>query len=96
MKYLHRRYREDQSNWFSKRGLSWHIGVAFRRRKTIECLAFIHIFSGKISQDSNVTSAVILDIVEELKERTDSVGKVHLWSDNAGNHLKTTKSENDK
>jgi hypothetical protein len=84
MKYLPRRYREDQSNWFAKRGLSWHIGVAFRRRETIESLAFIHIFSGQISQDSNATSAVILDIVEELKERNDSVGKVHLWSDNAG------------
>jgi hypothetical protein len=69
-------------NWFAKRGLSWHIGVAFRRRETIESLAFIHIFSGQISQDSNATSAVILDIVEELKERNDSVGKVHLWSEN--------------
>jgi hypothetical protein len=47
------------------------------RRETIESLAFIHIFSGQISQDSNATSAVILDIVEELKERNDSVGKVH-------------------
>lgn len=33
MKYLPRRYREDESNWFAKRGLSWHIGVAFRSRK---------------------------------------------------------------
>ncbi|XP_055997743.1 uncharacterized protein LOC125646321 [Ostrea edulis] len=66
MKYLPRRYREDQSNWFAKRGLSWHIGVAFRRRETIESLAFIHIFCGQISQDSNATRSVILDIVEEI------------------------------
>lgn len=84
MKYLPRRYREDQSNWFAKRGLSWHIGVAFRRRETIESLAFVHIFRGQISQDSNATSAVILDIVKEIKARNHSVSKVHLWSDNAG------------
>ena len=84
MKYLPRRYREDQSNWFAKRGLSWHIGVAFRRRECIESLAFIHIFRGQISQDSFATSAVILDIVGEIKSRNHNVSKIHLWSDNAG------------
>ncbi|CAG2256851.1 unnamed protein product [Mytilus edulis] len=84
MKFLPRRYREDQSNWFAKRGLSWHIGVAFRRRNVIESLAFNHIFNGQIPQDSYATSAVILDIVNDLKEQDNSIDKIHLWSDNAG------------
>ncbi|XP_076070558.1 uncharacterized protein LOC143042174 [Mytilus galloprovincialis] len=84
MKFLPRRYREDQSNWFAKRCLSWHIGVAFRRRNVIESLAFNHIFNGQIPQDSYATSAVILDIVNDLKEQDNSIDKIHLWSDNAG------------
>ena len=27
MKFLPRKYRESQSNWFGKRGISWHIAV---------------------------------------------------------------------
>ncbi|CAC5360406.1 unnamed protein product [Mytilus coruscus] len=84
MKFLPQRYREDQSNWFAKRGLSWHTGVAFRRIKVVESSAFNHIFNGQIPQDSYATSAVILDIVNELKEQDNSKDKVHLWSDNAG------------
>ncbi|CAC5403617.1 unnamed protein product [Mytilus coruscus] len=84
MKFLPQRYREDQSNWFGKRGLSWHTGVAFRRIKVVESSAFNHIFNGQIPQDSYATSAVILDIVNELKEQDNSKDKVHLWSDNAG------------
>ena len=32
MKFLPRKYRESQSDWFGKRGLSWHITVATRRQ----------------------------------------------------------------
>ena len=28
MKFLPRKYRESQANWFGKRGISWHIAVA--------------------------------------------------------------------
>lgn len=31
MKYMPRKYREAQSDWFAKRGLPWHITVAIRR-----------------------------------------------------------------
>ena len=30
MKYLPRKYRESQTGWFGKRGITWHISVAFR------------------------------------------------------------------
>ena len=32
MKYLPREYRDSQSDWYGKRGISWHISVAVRRR----------------------------------------------------------------
>jgi hypothetical protein len=31
MKYLPRKYREDQSDWFGKRGIPWHITMAFHK-----------------------------------------------------------------
>ena len=31
MKYLPRKYRESQTDWFGKRGIPWHISVAFRK-----------------------------------------------------------------
>jgi len=31
MKFIPQRYRESQSEWFGKRGIPWHISVAYRR-----------------------------------------------------------------
>ena len=31
MKYLPRKYRENQTDWFGKRGIPWHISVAIRK-----------------------------------------------------------------
>ena len=34
MKFLPRKYRESQRDWFGKRGLSWHVTVATRKLKS--------------------------------------------------------------
>ena len=31
MKYIPRRYREFQADWFAKRGISWHVSAAMRK-----------------------------------------------------------------
>lgn len=90
MKYLPRRYREDQSNWFAKRGISWHISVSFIKEQNItKSLAFIHIFEGQIPQDSSNTTAVILDTVDTIQKKNPNITKVHLYSDNAGCYKST-------
>ena len=52
MKYLPRNYRERQTDWFGKRGIPWHISVAFRKRdeqiEQIELLTYCHIPAHKI------------------------------------------------
>ena len=34
MKFLQMRYREKQSDWFGKRGLSWHVSSVIHRGKS--------------------------------------------------------------
>lgn len=84
MKFIPRKYREDTSDWFGKRGLSWHIGVAFRKKEEIESLPFVHIFQEQAAQDATLTTAIIMDIVNILLDQYKDIKKVHLWSDNAG------------
>ena len=85
MKYLPRRYREDQSNWFAKRGLNWHVAVVFHRTEVnLESIGFVHIFETQISQDAKTTTAVILDVINSIYQNYSEIQKCHLWSDNAG------------
>ena len=45
MKYLPRKFRESQTDWFGKRGIPWHLTVATRRQRgEFEMLIFGHIF----------------------------------------------------
>ncbi|CAC5366838.1 unnamed protein product [Mytilus coruscus] len=89
MKYLPKRYREDQTDWFGKRGLPWHITMAFQKvNGMVESLGFVHIFDSQISQDSLTTAAIILDVIDSILKFKDSA-KFHLWSDNAGCYKST-------
>ena len=90
MKYLPRKFREDQCDWFGKRGLPWHITMAFRRTaEAVESLGFIHIFQSQISQDSITTSAIIIDVLKRIQAMDNSVSTFHLWSDNAACYKST-------
>ena len=55
MKYLPRKYRESQTDWFGKRGIPWHVTVATRcEGEEIKMLTFVHIFQA-CSQDWGCT-----------------------------------------
>ena len=81
MKFLPRRYREDQSKWFAKRRISRHIAVALARlnNENLQSLAFLHNFKSQVSQDANITTAVIMDILKDLEQKYPALTKVHLW-----------------
>ena len=54
MKYMPRKYREAQSDWFAKRGLPWHISVAIRRSEDsehFESQTLVYVFQS-CAQDS--------------------------------------------
>ena len=47
MNFLQMRYREKQSDWFGKRGLSWHISSAISRDAStgkLQVTSFAHLF----------------------------------------------------
>ena len=52
MKFIPRKYRESQADWFGKRGISWHVNVAMRKHagKTLQTLTLFHVLQ-RSSQD---------------------------------------------
>ena len=84
MKFLPRKYRESQADWYGKRGISWHISVATRKSKgEIEMLTLIQVFQS-CSQDSIAVLAAIEDVVKQLKEEMPDIKSIIFRQDNAG------------
>lgn len=85
MKFLPRKYRESQRDWFSKRGISWHVTVAIRKDPDgqIQMLTFVNVFES-CSQDSCTVVAVMSNVLQRLKEIIPALKSVYYWQDNAG------------
>lgn len=86
MKFLPRKFCESQCDWFAKRGIPWHITVAFTRSEAnapLEKLTFVHLFQS-CPQDSVAVTAILQDVIEMLKERRPQLQKVYCKQDNAG------------
>ena len=85
MKYLPRKYRESQRDWFAKRGLPWHITVAFRRGQAdeIEMATFVHVFQ-TCTQDSITVLCIMKDVLRQLKDIMPDLKSVFYRQDNAG------------
>jgi hypothetical protein len=85
MKFIPRKYRESQADWFGKRGLSWHISVAMRKLEgnNLQTLTLVHVFQ-KSNQDSLYVLAVIDDVIQKLKNVMPELKCVSFRQDNAG------------
>ena len=85
MKFLPRKFRESQTDWFAKRGLSWHISVATRRmsNQEFEMMSFVHIFQA-CNQDSGAVLAIMDDVIGKLKSVMPGLQTVFYRQDNAG------------
>lgn len=87
MKFLPRKFRESQSDWFGKRGIPWHISVAIRKNANneTEMLTFVHSFES-CTQDSSAVLAIIDDVFTQLKEIMPQMNSVYVRQANAGCH----------
>ena len=77
MKFMPRKFREPQSDWFAKRGLPWHITVAVRRSEEcnqFESETFVHVFQS-CSQDSTVVVSIMQDVLVALKNEISRITK---------------------
>jgi hypothetical protein len=83
MKFLRKRYRESQTDWFAKRGLSWHISVVMRKAAGVLQQAFVHILQN-CNQDSNAVVGVLNHTLRTLKKEHPEISKAYLCQDNAG------------
>ena len=81
MKYLPRKYRESQTDWFGKRGISWHITTATRIVEgQPEMLSFVHVFQS-CNQDSVTVLAIVDDVLKQLKSTMPNVNNVYFRQD---------------
>ena len=85
MKFLQLRYREKQSDWFGKRGLSWHISSVISRIQsgTTEVISYAHLFD-QCTQDWYAVTSILEDLLNLLKVNNPLLEKVFLRSDEAG------------
>ncbi|CAC5375179.1 unnamed protein product [Mytilus coruscus] len=90
MKFLPRKFREGQSDWFAKRGINWHISVTlYKQGEELKTITHVHIFSSQISQDGSVTASVLCDVVHDLTKQVPNIQEVNFFSDNAGCYKNT-------
>ena len=85
MKFLQLRYREKQSDWCGKRGLSWHISSVISRSQsgTTEVISYAHLFD-QCTQDWYAVTSILEDLLNLLKVNNPLLERVFLRSDEAG------------
>ncbi|KAK3738657.1 hypothetical protein QZH41_007870 [Actinostola sp. cb2023] len=93
MKLLPMKFRETQSQWFAKRGLSWHFSAVIHQSGHPDCQAegngehVIHTYVvvlDNCKQDWFAVSSIIEEVLVTVKETHPSVSSAVLRSDNAG------------
>jgi len=85
MKFLPRKFRESQADWFGKRGISWYITIATRRtpNNDFESMTFVNVIKS-CNQDSGAVLSIMDDVVRKLKLAMPSLESIYYRQDNAG------------
>ena len=84
MKFIPQKYRESQADWYGKRGISWHISVAYRKvGRRLQSQSFINIIQW-CSQGSAAVVVILQHVMQTLKLEHPEIKRVFLRQDNAG------------
>ena len=85
MKFLPQKYRETQTDWFRKRGISWHLSVVVRRRADgkLQHQVFVHIVENG-NQDTDMVIPIMQHTLTELKKENPNITTAAYRQDNAG------------
>ena len=80
MNVLPVKYRESQSDWFGKRGLSWHISVVTRKNnRRYKSQSFVHIVENT-SQENSVVLPITEHTLRSLKEENPTIDRFHFFN----------------
>lgn len=84
MKFIQMKFREKQSEWFAKRGMSWHIrSVVTRRGEKLEVSSYAHLFDS-CNQDWYAVLSILENLLSIMKRNDPGITKAYLRSDEAG------------
>ena len=84
MKFLPRKYRESQSDWFGKRSISWSICIVVRRQADqFESQGFVHIIHN-CTQGSSTVVSIMAHMLRTLKSENPEINQEFFRQDNAG------------
>lgn len=86
MKFEQRRFREKQSDWYRKRGLSWHVSSVVSKgssSETVVVSTYAHLFDS-CRQDWYAVASIIENLLLTLKSKLPLVSKAYIRSDEAG------------
>ncbi|XP_048588307.1 uncharacterized protein LOC125572200 [Nematostella vectensis] len=84
MKFLPKKYRESQTDWFAKRGISWHISVVARKNgDEVQTQTFVHI-ARNCNQDASAVVHIVEHVLRTIKSECPEIKKAFLRQDNAG------------
>ena len=86
MKFLQLRHRERQSDWYGKRGLSWHVSSVVSRNtesSALEVSSYSHLFD-QCTQDWYAVTSIVENLLSNLKIEHPNLQRVYLRSDEAG------------
>ena len=84
MKFLPQLYRETQSDWFGKRGISRHISVVVRRVSgQLQTQTFVHILQSS-NQGSSTIVLLLEHVLRSLKTENPEIQHAYFRQDNAG------------
>lgn len=86
MKFEQTNFREKQSDWYGKRGLSWHVSSVISKDSstdTVVVTTYAHLFDS-CTQDWFAVAPIIENLPSTIKSDFPLVNKANLRSDEAG------------
>ena len=86
MKFTQVKFREKQSEWYGKRGISWHVSSTVSKdteKKTTSVTSYVHLINS-CSQDWFSVLSIVEDLFSNIKADNPRIQQVYLRSDEAG------------
>lgn len=86
MKFVQIKYREKQSDWFGKRGISWHVSTVILKQEAsndVEVQTYAHLFDN-CQQDWFAVCSIFENLLTNVLASKPSINCVFLRSDEAG------------